>query len=260
MNVRAIISGIAGSIVKIELRAYLKFGSLWTDTRLEEKKQTREEAKKLIEVAGRPFRNAEDNLDNLWEHVTGALAEDFVSELDLDQQASLSNIEIRRRRRNDGRKPGKKRRKPSVRLSQAMKDLIGLVGEIHAYRALQKSYGAEVVGPINWKSEMSLHKFPENVVDDSLGCDFVIQNEGKTIFIEVKATKGSDEIFELGSSETRLAVETANKRKKLFKIIHVLDALSNNPQIRLLPNPYDRRHKDKYVFEEAGLRVRYEMT
>ena len=78
--------------------------------------------------------------------------------------------------------------------------------------------------------------------------------------MEVKATQAEDEAFELGSSEVELAIDSANRRKKEFVILHVLDALSDSPQFRLLPNPYDRKHRDKYKFEEAGLRVRYETT
>lgn len=76
----------------------------------------------------------------------------------------------------------------------------------------------------------------------------------------MKATQTEDEAFELGSSEVKLAIDSANSRKKEFVILHVLDALSDSPQFRFLPNPYDRKYKDKYKFEEAGLRVRYEIT
>ena len=43
-------------------------------------------------------------------------------------------------------------------------------------------------------------------------------------------------------------------------ILHVLNALSDEPIIRFLPNPYDKKQKNKYRFEEAGLRVRYEVS
>ncbi len=42
-------------------------------------------------------------------------------------------------------------------------------------------------------------------------------------------------LFELGSSEVELAIDSANRRKKEFVILHVLDALSDSPQFRLLP-------------------------
>ena len=76
----------------------------------------------------------------------------------------------------------------------------------------------------------------------------------------MKATQSEDEVFELGSSEVELAIELANRRKKKFIILHVLDALSDTPYFRLLPNPYDKKYNAKYRFEEAGLRVRYEVS
>ena len=145
-------------------------------------------------------------------------------------------------------------------MSQAMKDLVGLAGEIHAFRALQKYYGVETVGPSSWMSENSRHKYPENTTDDGYGCDFVIHKNGKTHYVEVKATQAEDEAFELGSSEVELAIDSANRRKKEFVILHVLNALGDAPSIRLLPNPYDKKHRVKYHFEEAGLRVRYEVS
>ena len=90
-------------------------------------------------------------------------------------------------------------------------------------------------------------------------CDFIIRSpDGKTYYIEVKATQGDDESVELGSSEVRLAIEKAGKRKEVFQIIHVLNALSTEPQFRFLPNPYDKKYRTKFRFEEAGLRIRYE--
>ena len=66
--------------------------------------------------------------------------------------------------------------------------------------------------------------------------------------------------WEHGSSEVELASDSANRIKKEFVISHVLNALGDVPGIRLLPNLYDRKHRVKYHFEKAGLRVRYEVS
>lgn len=139
-----------------------------------------------------------------------------------------------------------------------MKDLVGLAGEIHAFRGLQKAYGVEIAEPGSWISKNSRYKYPENTTNDGFGCDFVIHNNGKTHYVEAKATQAEDEAFELSSSEVELAIDSANQRKKKFVILHILHALGDEPTLRLLPNPYDRKHRAKYYFEEAGLRVRYE--
>jgi hypothetical protein len=141
-----------------------------------------------------------------------------------------------------------------------MKNLIGLIGEIHAYRVLSKTYGSAVVNPSCWISENSLRRFPNNAVDDSFGCDFVIRHKGKVYHIEVKAMEGEQESFELGVTEIRHAVEVANKKRDKFLILHITKALSEKPEFQLLPNPYDREHQKTYHIENAGLRIRYKKT
>ncbi len=227
--------------------------------RLEERKQKQELQKKTVKVCGMDFVNSDENLINLWDHILGAIEDDSVATADLTDLEELKEQGASKKRKKGNKKPTNKK-KPKGRMSQAMKDLVGLAGEIHAFRALQKFYGVETVGPSSWISENSRHKYPENTTDDGYGCDFVIHKNGKTHYVEVKATQAEDEAFELGSSEVELAIDSANRRKKEFVILHVLDALSDSPQFRLLPNPYDRKHKGKYHFEEAGLRVRYEVS
>ena len=227
--------------------------------KLEKRKQERKLREKTVEVCGRDFVNSEDNLNNLWEHILKTIGDDSVVGVDLNNLESLKKREPVKKRKKDNKNPTKMTKTPG-RKCQALKDLVGLVGEIHAFRALQKFYGGENVGPDNWKSENSRYKYPENTANDGLGCDFVIHNEdGNIHYVEVKATQAENEAFELGSSEAELAINSANRRKKNFVILHVLNALDNTPSIRILPNPYDERYKDKYYFEEAGLRVRYKM-
>ncbi len=226
---------------------------------LEERKQEQELQKKTVKVCGKDFVNSEENLSSLSDHISGAIKDDRVARVDLSDLEELKEQGESKRRKRDHKKSTNKK-KPKGRMSQAMKDLVGLAGEIHAFRALQKFYGVETVGPSSWISENSLRKYPENNTDDGCGCDFVIRENGITHYVEVKATQAEDEAFELGSSEVKLAIDSANRRKKKFVILHVLNALSDNPQCRLLPNPYDKKYKSKYKIEGAGLRVRYETT
>ncbi|MGA2260031.1 MAG: DUF3883 domain-containing protein [Acidobacteriota bacterium] len=228
--------------------------------RLEQRKQAVEEKKRTVSVCGREFRNTEDNLRNLWDHLTSALEEGRLPGVNLGTHEKIDDLPPRRKVHRDRKGRVTKPGKPSGRVPQAMKDLLGLVGEIHAYRALQKEYGTEIVGPSSWISDNSRHKFPENACNDAYGCDFIIRTEGTTHYVEVKATQGNDDSFELGSSEVRLAIDKAHRKKASFHILHVVDARSEKPQLRLLPNPYDRKYASKYRFEDAGLRVRYEMA
>lgn len=227
--------------------------------RLEQRKQKRELQKKTVNVCGMNFVNSEDNLNNLWDHILGAIEDDSVVKANLGDLEELKD-QWPSEKLNKGNKKSTNKKKTKVRMSQAMKDLVGLAGEIHAFRSLQKFYGVETVGPSSWISEKSRQKYPENTTDDGFGCDFIIHKNGKVHYVEVKATQAEDEAFELGSSEVELALNSAKHRKKEFLILHVLNALGGAPSIRLLPNPYDRKYKGKYYFEEAGLRVRYKVS
>ncbi len=226
---------------------------------LEQRKQEQYIQKKTVNVCGKDFVNTEDNLPDLWDHICEAIKDDSVAMVNLSDLEELNDQRVSKKRKKGNKKPTHKK-KSKGRMSQSMKDIVGLAGEIHAFRVLQKSYGGEIVGPSSWISENSRHKYPENTTNDGYGCDFVIRKNGKIHYVEVKATQAEDETFELGSSEVELAIDSANRRKKEFVILHVLNARSDSPQFRLLPNPYDRKYKDKYKFEEAGLRVRYETT
>jgi hypothetical protein len=121
---------------------------------------------------------------------------------------------------------------------------------------LFKRYGNTVVHSATWKSSNSRLVFPENPVDDNAGCDFIINHKGRNFYIEVKSSSQDEEVFELGSSEIRLAMELIRK-KNIFLVMHVNNVLSRNPSFRLLPNPYDPKNKNLYSIEESGARVRY---
>jgi len=225
--------------------------------KLEERKYKQELQKKTVKVCGIDFVNSEENLIDLWDLIHEAIEDDNVVTADLSDLEKLKDQGDFKKHKEGNKKLANKKR-PKGRISQDMKDLVGLVGEIHAFRALQKFYGVETVGPSSWISENSRHKYPENNTHDGYGCDFVINKNGKTHYVEVKATRmDDDEVFDLGPSEVKLAFDSADRRKKEFVILHVLHALSDRPKIRFLPNPYNKMYMNKYRFEEAGFRVRY---
>jgi len=215
-----------------------------------------QEQKRMVPVCGRDFDSADDNMQQLWNHIVGEIDENNLPEISFDGLAELKEISPRKGR--DGNGGSKERqRKPSGRMTQAKKNLIGLAGEIHAYRVLLKTYGRGVVNPNCWISENSLRKFPQNKVNDNYGCDFEVHYKGKTYYIEVKATEGDEESFELGLSEIRRALEVANKRSAKFLILRIIKALSTEPEFQFLPNPYDKQYQRSYDIQNAGLRIRY---
>jgi hypothetical protein len=145
-------------------------------------------------------------------------------------------------------------------ISKSMENLIGLSGEIHAYRMLQTIYGSSVVSASSWVSENSLSVYPDNKVSDSRGCDFEIVVQDRTFYVEVKSTEGDSDSFKMGSSEIRLALELAKRRrrtKETYLILHISNVLTPTPSFRLLPNPYDERNSSLFTIEEADARISY---
>ena len=226
------------------------------DAQLEQRRQKRKLQSKTVKVCGVDFVNTEGNLGNLWEHIHENVKDDEFIDVNLNCLEDLKDQSSSTIRRKPS-PPPKIRTRPTTRLNQSMKDLIGFAGEIYAYKSMQELYG---INASNWISNYSRNKFPGNQTNDGFGCDFRFLKDGITFYVEVKATQTENEVFELGSSEVELAIDTANRRKKEFIILHVISALSNTPRIRVLPNPYSRKHRNKYKFEEAGLRVRYKAS
>ena len=214
--------------------------------------------KNTVPVCGLDFVNTKDNLRNLWEHICGAPNDNSsTNNFDLEKYEILSDQPLTREQSNRKKNSTAPRSSNKNYMSESKKNLIGLTGEIHIFRHLQKSYGDDVANPNCWISGNSLYKFPGNQVNDNHGCDFVIQLNGKKRYLEVKSTTSDEDVFELGSSEVKLALQTANKRNEEYLIVHVVDALSDKPTFRVLPNPYSKKHKKKYRFDATKLRVRY---
>ena len=246
MNLNSFLNAISISVVDLEK----------AKEKLEQHKEKIQEQKRIVTVCGKDFDSVDDNLHQLWSHIVGEMDEKDLPEVSFDRLADLK--EVSPSIGPDGGGRGKERhRKPTGRMTQAKKNLIGLAGEIHAYRVLLKTYGPGVVNPNCWISENSLRRFPQNKVNDNYGCDFEIHFKGNTYYIEVKATEGDEESFELGLSEIRRALEAANKRKAKFMILGINKALSTEPDFQFLPNPYDRQYQKSYDIQNAGLRIRY---
>ena len=222
--------------------------------RLEQLRQQIQVQIKTENVCGNDFVNSEENLSELWIHLHNAIHDDDVVGVDLTKLTDLSDQGPIK-----GRKGGSRRsissKQPNNRISKDKKELIGLTGEIYAFRALKKIHGN--VGPANWISGNSRYKYPKNITQDGYGCDFVVEESGKIYYVEVKSSQNDDKVVQLGSSEVELAIKKANKTEEEFVILHVKNALDKIPNVQLLPNPYSNRYKDMYHFEEAGFRVWY---
>jgi hypothetical protein len=230
---------------------------------LEELKEKARRTKRLVPVCGRDFDGSEDNLGSLWTHIGQAIPGANLVKLpsvELGKVIALEDM-VKPDAPPQPRRPPPP--PPRKRVSKAMENLIGLSGEIHAFRMLQNRYGPNVVSARSWVSSYSatVGLNPLEKTRDGHGSDFVIVHQGHTYNIEVKSSEGDNDGFTLTSSESRLAKSLARhgrrRRKETFSILCVSHVLTDHPSFRLLPNPYDPKHQSQFLIEEADARVRY---
>lgn len=98
--------------------------------------------------------------------------------------------------------------------------------------------------------------FPGKDADDSLGYDFAFVYNKKKYLIEVKATTGNDYQFEMGSSETRAALE--NTRRSSF-IIAFIPKFLITLKLSSYPTSFSQEGQKSYNIREAGSRIRFKL-
>ena len=83
------------------------------------------------------------------------------------------------------------------RLSPEESGVVGIVGEMHAYRFLRKEFGGRAVHASAWVSESRLKVLPlvegeRDKTSDGHGFNFRFNHNGVRWHVEVKATKGGN--------------------------------------------------------------------
>lgn len=155
-------------------------------TQLEARREAARRRKKVVEICGKEFDGSEDNLSALWTHICAGLPIAALGDqtpVNLNMLSSLESVPMRLKdKRKDIESPNKPKQK---HLSKSMENLIGLSGEIHAFRMLQNTYGTSAVSPTSWISGNSVHVFPDNKTDDGRGCDFIVTLQDLTYYIVV---------------------------------------------------------------------------
>ena len=157
-----------------------------------------------------------------------------------------------------GRKSSHRRPSPEEAL------VVGVVGEMHAYRYLRKEFGGRAVQARAWVSETSLKVLPlvqgeRRKASDGYGFDFRFSHRGIRFRVEVKATRGDEPSFDLGITEIQAATEIARRRSKslLWRILRVRNALSRHPEFDWLPNPFEDGFRNRFRLHRGGMRVSY---
>ena len=226
------------------------------EARREERHRLQREAerqRRTFDVAGEPFEVGIDSYRNLFYRIDGL----SVPEGPQASKGELTELsQVGKRRSSSG---GTGRGTQSHRPSEDSKDMVGIVGEIWAYRILREDFGEEAVTREAWVSEIRLKvlKGERHDASDNHGFDFRFTHQRTEWHVEVKATAGDDSQFELGISEIRAANRLAQKRGQRWRILRVLYALSGKPKFEWLPNPFENGSKELFRLHRGGMRVSY---
>ena len=229
------------------------------EARREERHRLQREAERrhrTFDVAGAPFEVGSSSYRDLFDHLDGL----SVPEGPQASKGELTELsQVGKRRSSSG---GTGRGMQSHRPPAVVTDLVGIVGEIWAYRILRKDFGEEAVTREAWVSEIRLKVQPpvegeRHDASDNHGFDFRFTHQRTKWHVEVKATAGDDSQFELGVSEIRAANRLAQRRGQRWRILRVLFALSDRPKFEWLPNPFEDDSKDRFQLHGGGVRVSY---
>ena len=214
-----------------------------------------------IEIAGRFFEIGTIDYAHLFrEHIT--TLEEPTGPRAIDDEFTPLGRPRSRTRPNGG---GVKKRKTTYSgPSPEEAELIGVIGEIHAYRYLRKQFGGRAIRARAWVSKSRIGVLPlvdgeRDETSDGHGFDFRFNHDGVRWHIEVKATKEDESSFNLGISEIEAATTIARRRSNRWRwrILRIRNALSREPAFDWLPNPFEDGFRKHYRLHQGGMIVSY---
>ena len=124
------------------------------------------------------------------------------------------------------------------RIPQAKKDMIGRLGELIVYHWLKERIQNQDIDAA-WVSKNGNDQLGRSQGSDDLGFDFRVEYRRQTWQIEVKASVGDQQRFQMGETEVRAAREAARPRSNTRYVV-VYVANPHDPgtaHIDVLPNP-----------------------
>jgi hypothetical protein len=140
------------------------------DDDLASNRETERRRRRLAEVCGAQLDPEDPNIGaEAWNAVHASVPDDALEDLDPDRHASLQVVHGHGGRRRPGGPAGGRAAIRRRRISDREAHLVGLIGEMLAFRLLQKRFGADNVSAGNWCSENSRARFPGNPCDDGAG-------------------------------------------------------------------------------------------
>lgn len=221
--------------------------------------QEKKRRRRTFDVAGAPFEVGTASYGDLFEHLK-SLADPEGPHANKDESTPLSEADPSGSGLGGGRRRAGRisHRRPPADL----RELVGVVGEMHAYRFLCAKFGSDVVTRDAWVSEIRLKVLPlvegePDNTSDSHGFDFRFIHRRRKWHVEVKATMGDDSQFDLGISEINTATRLARAGGGRWRILRVRNALSDQPEFDWLLNPFEKGSSKLFRLHRGGMMVSY---
>lgn len=154
-------------------------------------------------------------------------------------------------------------RGPIVHPPRHLPELVGIVGEMQAYRYLKSAFGINKYG---WVAQFRTKVFPlgrdeKDTTDDRLGYDFeFLHPDGKIWCVEVKSTTRDGTSFDVTAGELAAASRLAGSKAKRWRFLRVRRAFSSQPEFDWLPNPFESGAGQRLQLLQGSMTVEYALS
>lgn len=245
-----------------QIRQRLGLDERLVEARRKERQRREQEMvrkRRTFEVAGAPFEVGAASYTELFKRLS-RLPDPEGPRASKDTFTALSNAHPVGS--SGGGKPLKLSKTSHRRPSAELRELVGVVGEMHAFRFLRTEFGADIVTRDAWLSEIRLKVLPlvpeePDDTSDGHGFDFRFRYRRKLWHVEVKATTGNDPQFDLGISEIEAASRLARTQGSEWRILRIGNALTGEPEFEWLPNPFQDGFRKHFRLRKGGMMVSY---
>ena len=205
------------------------------DARAREEAEQREAKGRSVEFDGRDV----DPKTADWTEISEVIGEKLsrrVRGTALGTRAGLAPVT--KRTEGTSRRPTGRPDNPTRGIPQVKKDMIGRLGELIVYHWLKERFPEQDIDAA-WVSKTANDQLGRSQGSDDLGYDFRVQYRRQTWQIEVKASVGDSQRFEMGETEVKAAREAARRRSNTrYAVVYVANPQDpTNALIDVLPNP-----------------------
>ena len=205
------------------------------DAKAREEAEKREARERSVEFDGHDV----DPKTADWTRISNVVGEKLsrrIKGMALDTEADLASVT--KRTGGKGRRPSRPVNNQTRRILQVKKDMIGRLGELVVYHWLKERLPNQDIDAA-WVSKNGSEQLGRAQGSDDLGFDFRVQYRRQTWQIEVKASVGDQQRFEMGETEVRAAREAARKRTNTrYVVVYVANPHDpGSTHIDRLPNP-----------------------